>query len=171
MVSWHGLRAAITVSNSSGVRAMDAIANEHYRVGYNPEFYARAQARHKREAAERERQEVRRRAAEAEKAIIAKQREKERKAIEAELRWNTPGRKLAVDIASKVCAEHGIPFAMVIGPSRSNPIVKVRHAAIRAVADARPDLSLPQIARIFGGRCHTTIVHSLRKTRKEGQVR
>lgn len=65
---------------------------------------------------------------------------------------------------------HGVRYQDIVGASRTRSIVIVRHAAMRAVADARPDMSLPQIGRAFN-RDHTTIIHALRKTKKEGQVR
>ena len=73
-------------------------------------------------------------------------------------------------IAMTVAARHGMTFELVAGASRNKRIVAVRDEAIRAVADARPDMSLPAIGRVFN-RDHTTILHSLRKTRAEGQPR
>lgn len=73
-------------------------------------------------------------------------------------------------IVSEVAGNNGLSFSEVVGARRDRHVVAVRDAAIRAVADARPDMSLPAISRIFH-RDHTTIMHSLRKTKKPGQAR
>lgn len=57
----------------------------------------------------------------------------------------------------------GFTFDDVRGPSRLKRLVAVRHAAIVAVAREFPELSLPAIGRIFGGRDHSTIIHALKK--------
>lgn len=76
------------------------------------------------------------------------------------------------DILAEFCFDHDITFAELSGRRRDRHLVALRDEAIRIVADARPDLSLPQLGRIFGGRDHTTILHSLRKTASDkGNVR
>lgn len=57
----------------------------------------------------------------------------------------------------------GVSYAQVIGPSRSAQIVEARHTCVYSVHKARPDLSLPQIGKLFGGRDHTSILHCIRK--------
>ncbi|MGJ7039164.1 chromosomal replication initiation ATPase DnaA [Shinella sp. BE166] len=59
-----------------------------------------------------------------------------------------------------------ITYAEIMGVSRSVAVVEARHTCIYAVKMARPDLSLPQIGRIFGGRDHTSIIHAVRKMEK-----
>lgn len=76
----------------------------------------------------------------------------------------------ARSIAERIAIENGVSFGEVLGPSRNRSIVAVRHAAIRAVVNARPDMSLPQIGRVFN-RDHTSILHAMRKTRQPGQPR
>lgn len=68
----------------------------------------------------------------------------------------------ARDIVAKVAALHGMTASEVISARRDRKTVEARFDAIKAVADARPDLSLPQIGRIFE-RDHTSILHALRK--------
>lgn len=70
----------------------------------------------------------------------------------------TPMRALILSIAR----EHGLTYADMIGKSRRKHIVQARHEAIWAVRDARPDMSLPQIGRLFH-KDHTSILHALRK--------
>lgn len=78
--------------------------------------------------------------------------------------------KTSVDIIMVTAAQRGYTLDEVISPNRSRHLCSVRDACIRVVADAKPHLSLKQIGRLFR-RDHTTIIHSLRKTRKPGQVR
>lgn len=73
-------------------------------------------------------------------------------------------------IAAEVAALNGMRFSEILGDRRDKPAVLVRDAAIRAIADSRPDMSLTAIGRVFR-RDHTTIMHSLRKTKKPGQAR
>lgn len=75
------------------------------------------------------------------------------------------------DLLAQFCFDHDVTFAELCGRRRQRHIVALRDEAIRIVADARPDISLPQLGRIFGGRDHTTIIHSLRKTKREGAAR
>ncbi|WP_054312112.1 helix-turn-helix domain-containing protein [Mesorhizobium sp. 1M-11] len=70
----------------------------------------------------------------------------------------TPAR----EIISRVGALHGYTLAEITGPRLEKRLVQARFDAIKAVADARPDMSLPQIGRIFN-RDHTSILHALKK--------
>lgn len=64
----------------------------------------------------------------------------------------------------KRCIFHAVDYAEIIGKSQKRKfIVPARDTLILEVKLAYPHLSLPQIGRIFGGRDHTTIIHSLRK--------
>lgn len=62
-----------------------------------------------------------------------------------------------------VAEKHGVPYSAVTGCSRSEVIVEIRHEAMALVYSRRPDLSLPQIGKFFGGKDHTTILHAVRK--------
>lgn len=75
-----------------------------------------------------------------------------------------PTRKSIPDIVYEVLASHpGITVADLKGPRRSTPIVRARMEAVYAVRMQRPDMSYPAIGRWFGGRDHTTVLHSVRK--------
>lgn len=70
----------------------------------------------------------------------------------------TPAR----EIISRVGALHGYTLAEITGPRLEKKLVQARFDAIKAVADGRPDMSLPQIGRVFN-RDHTSILHALNK--------
>lgn len=78
---------------------------------------------------------------------------------------------LGMDTLERVARENGMTAAALIGDSKSPSIVAVRHMAIRAVAEKHEEMSTVEIGWLFGGRDHTTIVASLKKTRKPGQKR
>lgn len=61
------------------------------------------------------------------------------------------------------CTALGLDYDEVVGSRRNRPIIAARFALILAVKLEYPNLSLPQIGRIFGGRDHTTILSALRK--------
>ncbi|MFZ5666939.1 MAG: helix-turn-helix domain-containing protein [Pseudomonadota bacterium] len=48
------------------------------------------------------------------------------------------------------------------GPRRHSNLVTARHLAAALIRQWRPDLSYPQIGRLFGGRDHSTIIHGRR---------
>jgi len=63
-------------------------------------------------------------------------------------------------LIERVGAFHGVSFDEIIGPRRDRKTVAARFDAIAAVHKARPDLSTPQLGRIFN-RDHTSILHAL----------
>lgn len=172
-------------------------ANSRYR-GYNPSFFNQAQARRRKaqraamaEASKKlreEREAQRERAIQMEIDIARREVDLSRREKQLSRAWDEVeairasalteamrhesgnGKPAARSIIAKIAYDHRMTVEMVTGPSRNKEFVEVRHKAIRAVADARPDLSLPQIGRIFK-RDHTTILHVLRKTKLPGQVR
>ena len=83
-----------------------------------------------------------------------------------ELHKNRSSKAIIREVAEKT----GVSYDLIMSPSRNKRIVAARDQAIRAVCDEYSNLSLPQIGRIFG-RDHTTILHSLRKTRRPDQAR
>lgn len=135
--------------------------------GYNPNFSRRV-----REKQQREREAAQARA-DAEKAMEAKRRREELDRAVANLEAVKSyscitvienGAKIpAREIIAHIAALHGVPVAEILGRRRSVPICAARHAAMKAVADHRPDLSLPQIGKLFGGRDHTTVLHAIQK--------
>ena len=71
-------------------------------------------------------------------------------------------------IISSVAASFGFGYGDVVGDRRTRDLMKARFAAYHAVATARPNYSLAQIGRCFGGRDHTTILVALRKMKRDG---
>ena len=54
----------------------------------------------------------------------------------------------------------------IIGPRRQRPLVKARQVSMYAFRELT-ELSYPDIARIFGGRDHTTAIHAVQKITKQ----
>lgn len=69
------------------------------------------------------------------------------------------------DIIREISAATGsdVTVADVMGRSRYQYIVDVRHLAMVEVAKRFPWMSYPQMGRLFGGRDHSTIMHALKK--------
>lgn len=61
---------------------------------------------------------------------------------------------------SRICEEHGVPFAEIVGPSRTREISEARQHAYVAMREC--GLSLPRIGAILN-RDHTTVLYGLRK--------
>lgn len=61
------------------------------------------------------------------------------------------------------CAEEGMSYQDIIGPSQTYRIAHPRQRFMWVVRKAKPNASLPEIGRRFGGRDHTTILHGIRK--------
>lgn len=64
-------------------------------------------------------------------------------------------------IIRRIAKEFDVPVSEILGRSRRREITTPRNAAIYACL-TETSLSLPQIGRAFGGRDHTTIIHSAR---------
>ena len=80
-------------------------------------------------------------------------------------------KKPVAEIVGEVLAGFpGVTWDDVRGIRRTKPLLKPRRECMYEVATQRPDLSLPAIGRIFGGRDHTTILHSVRKVGKTRAV-
>lgn len=158
-----------------------------YRAAYNPEFLRKAkqrraeQERAQRIADEKEasrlKEERRKLAMEASRKNNNEQHALEMKQVNALLEKYRalniidpprPERPDAKSIIYKVATVHHVTIGDILGQRRDQFTVKARFAAIRAVSDARPDLTLPQIGKIFK-RDHTSIIHALRATAKPGQ--
>jgi chromosomal replication initiator protein len=56
----------------------------------------------------------------------------------------------------------GIPVEEIVGKKRQRPLVAARQVAMYVMRDLT-DLSYPAIAREFGGRDHTTVIHAVEK--------
>lgn len=67
-------------------------------------------------------------------------------------------------VIDRIAREHNVTAADIVSPKRTRVIVKARDQAILEVSTRWPWLSLPKLGKIFGGRDHTTIMHSLNKS-------
>lgn len=73
-------------------------------------------------------------------------------------------------IIAEVLAEFpDVTWEEISGIRRTRRLVIPRQRCMFEVSRQRPDLSLPAIGRIFGGRDHTTILHAVRKLRAAHQ--
>lgn len=71
----------------------------------------------------------------------------------------TPAR----DLIERVAAWHHVTVADIMSRSKRQRFIEARFDAIAAVQIAHPGLSLHGLAKIFGGRDHTTILNSLQR--------
>jgi chromosomal replication initiation ATPase DnaA len=69
---------------------------------------------------------------------------------------HTPLQRI-IDLVARM---HGVSFAAVMGKSRRRHVVLARFAAICAVKEIRPCMTLPTLGRLFG-RDHTSILNAL----------
>lgn len=60
------------------------------------------------------------------------------------------------------CREMDISYRAVIGPGRTKPVIVARQLIMWEIW-IMFDFSLPRLGRLFGGRDHTTCLHSVRK--------
>ncbi|CAN5872596.1 chromosomal replication initiator protein DnaA [soil metagenome] len=71
----------------------------------------------------------------------------------------------ASDIILATAGSYGFSVEEVTGKSRRQPLVLCRQVAMYLCRDLT-DLSLPKIGNAFGGRDHTTVMHSVDKVRR-----
>ncbi len=63
----------------------------------------------------------------------------------------------------RVCAKfYGVTEGLIRGPWRGKTLVHARHMAMWAARRFTPE-SYPEIARAFGGRHHTSVMHAVRE--------
>jgi chromosomal replication initiator protein len=67
------------------------------------------------------------------------------------------------EIQQRVAESFGVSRAELVGPTRAATPVRARHVAIYLTRELT-DLSLPQIGRLYGGRDHSTVLNSIRRT-------
>jgi chromosomal replication initiator protein len=73
-------------------------------------------------------------------------------------------RTITVKEIQNVTAEtFGITVEELVGPSRRRPLVAARQISMYVVREMLPDTSFPAIAREFGDRDHTTVMHAVKK--------
>ena len=65
-------------------------------------------------------------------------------------------------ILDATAASYGFTVDAICGPSRTRPLVTARQVAMYLVRNLT-DYSYPAIARVFGGRDHTTVIHAVDK--------
>lgn len=63
-------------------------------------------------------------------------------------------------VLAVVSAVYGVNPRDVKGPSRTRQLASARRHIIHILTDRRPDLSLPVIGKLLGGRDHSTILHA-----------
>jgi chromosomal replication initiator protein len=73
-------------------------------------------------------------------------------------------------ILESTAASYGFSVDALCGPSRTRPLVTARQVAMYLVRDLT-DYSYPAIARVFGGRDHTTVIHAVDKITKQMKER
>jgi chromosomal replication initiator protein len=66
----------------------------------------------------------------------------------------------ASEIISVIAGHFGMPTADLTGPSRKQPLARIRQVAMYLCRELT-DLSLPKIGNQFGGRDHTTVLHAI----------
>lgn len=75
-----------------------------------------------------------------------------------------PPRRLTKHIIAEVLENFpGVTWDDVKGKHRTLDVIYPRQLCMHAVHEQRKDLSYPQIGKLFGGRDHTTALHSIRK--------
>ncbi|WP_025199088.1 helix-turn-helix domain-containing protein [Brucella sp. BO2] len=133
--------------------------------GMNPSFVRKVWAKRRREAEVRAIEEQESKAEE----VIPKYRAQTirqcgRKAT------STMGETIILDskqsirqIIDRVIAGTDVTYEDIIGKRRCYKVVQLRHQAMADAVAIRPDLSLPTIGRLFGGRDHTTVLHAAKK--------
>ncbi len=70
------------------------------------------------------------------------------------------------ELLDEIAGQLGFDVADLCGKSRQRPLVTARQIAMYLFRDLT-DLSYPSIARIFGGRDHTTVIHAVEKIQKQ----
>jgi chromosomal replication initiator protein len=73
-------------------------------------------------------------------------------------------------ILEATAASYGFTIDAICGPSRTRPLVTARQVAMYLVRNLT-DYSYPAIARVFGNRDHTTVIHAVDKISGQMQQR
>lgn len=75
---------------------------------------------------------------------------------------NTPKVRTDQEMLEEVASLLGYPVEQLCGKSRQRPLVTARQIAMYVFRQVT-DLSYPSIAKLFGGRDHTTVIHAVDK--------
>ena len=78
------------------------------------------------------------------------------------MRESAPKRRTDDELLAEIAGILGFEVAALKGKSRQRPLVTARQIAMYVFRDIT-DLSYPAIARVFGGRDHTTVIHAVDK--------
>lgn len=78
------------------------------------------------------------------------------------IRWQMRGFAVPSDWLRNRCKEIGVEYKDMIGHKRARSVSIPRQRLMYEVHKQFPELSLPQVGRMFGGRDHTTILHGVR---------
>ena len=70
------------------------------------------------------------------------------------------------ELLDEMAANLGFSVDELCGKSRQRPLVTARQIAMYLFRDLT-DLSYPSIARLFGGRDHTTVIHAVEKIQRQ----
>jgi chromosomal replication initiator protein len=81
------------------------------------------------------------------------------------LRESAPKRRTDNELLEEIADILGFEVAALKGKSRQRPLVTARQIAMYVFRDLT-DLSYPAIARVFGGRDHTTVIHAVEKIQR-----
>ena len=76
-----------------------------------------------------------------------------------------PKRRTDDELLAEIADILGFEVAALKGKSRQRPLVTARQIAMYVFRDLT-DLSYPAIARVFGGRDHTTVIHAVEKIQR-----
>lgn len=79
--------------------------------------------------------------------------------LQKSARIKTPA-DVSREMIADVAAQHDLSYRDIVGYDARDVVMRARRAAIRAVVQAKPHLSMPQVGRLFQ-RDHTTIMHHL----------
>jgi len=78
------------------------------------------------------------------------------------IRWQMRSFSTNTDWLRDRCRELGVDYGDIVSASRARPLAKVRQRLMYETHMRFPELSLPQLGRMFGGRDHTTLIHGIR---------
>ena len=80
-------------------------------------------------------------------------------------------RPITVDMILEATSEQfSFDLAELIGKSRRRPLVEARQIAMYVTRELT-DLSFPNIAKVFGGRDHTTVIHAVERIKVQMKER
>jgi chromosomal replication initiator protein len=79
---------------------------------------------------------------------------------------SSPRPRTDQELLAEIAAYLGFEVEALRGKSRQRPLVTARQIAMYVFRDLT-DLSYPSIARLFGGRDHTTVIHAVEKIQRQ----